>query len=76
MTGTRSRALGAMASFGQLPSSRTAKKMSDVRKPDFGHAGQIAPRVAIVRSPHTEKLAFPPDPQRFPLEARLLLHEL
>jgi hypothetical protein len=37
--------------------------MSDVRKPDFGHAGPIAPRVAItnsLRSPHTEKLAFLP----------------
>ena len=53
--------------------------MRDVRKPDFGHAGQIELRVAIansLRSPHTEKLAFPPDPRRFLLEARLLLHEL
>jgi hypothetical protein len=35
--------------------------MSDARKPDFGHAGSIAPGVAItnsLRSPHTEKLAF------------------
>jgi hypothetical protein len=41
--------------------------MRDVRKPDFGHAGQIELRVAIansLRSPHTEKLAFPPDPRR------------
>jgi hypothetical protein len=33
--------------------------MSDVRKPDFGHAGQIAPRFAItnsLRSPHTMAL--------------------
>jgi hypothetical protein len=29
-----------------------------------------------LQSPHTEKLAFPPDPQRFLLEGRLLLHEL
>jgi hypothetical protein len=53
--------------------------MRDVRKPDFGHAGKIELRVAIansLRSPHTEKLAFSPDPQRFLLEARLLLHEL
>jgi hypothetical protein len=53
--------------------------MSDVRKPDFSYAGQILPHVAIansLQSPHTEKLAFPPGPQRFLLEARLLLHEL
>jgi hypothetical protein len=53
--------------------------MSDVRKPDFGHAGQIEPRVAIansLRSPHTEKLAFLPNPQRFLLEVRLLPQEL
>ncbi len=53
--------------------------MRDARKPDFGHAGTIELRIAItnsLRSPHTEKLAFPPDPHRFLLEARLLLHEL
>ncbi|MGO8846306.1 MAG: hypothetical protein ACLQFI_13390 [Methylocella sp.] len=53
--------------------------MSDVRKSDFGHVGQIEARIAIansLQSPHTEKLAFPPDPQRFLLEGRLLLHEL
>src|SRR5208283_665608 len=39
--------------------------MSDVRKPDFGYAGQILPHVAIansLQSPHTEKLAFLPNP--------------
>jgi hypothetical protein len=53
--------------------------MSDVEKSDFGHAGQIAPRVAItisLRLPHTEKSTFPPNPQRFLLEARLLPQEL
>jgi hypothetical protein len=37
--------------------------MSEVKKPDFGHAGQIAPRAAItnsLRSPHKGKLAFLP----------------
>jgi hypothetical protein len=40
----------------------------DARKPDFGHAGQIAPRFATtnsLRSPHTEKLAFLPNPLAF-----------
>jgi hypothetical protein len=53
--------------------------MRDVGKSDFGHAGQIAPRVAIANSlrlPHTEKSAFLPIPQRFLLEARLLPQEL
>jgi hypothetical protein len=53
--------------------------MSHVRKPDFGHAGQRAPSVAIANSllsPHKEKLAFPPNPQRFLLEACLLPQEL
>jgi hypothetical protein len=53
--------------------------MSDVRKPDFGHAGPIAPRVAItnsLRSPHKEKLAFLPNPKRFLLKAHLLPQEL
>ncbi|MGC2221410.1 MAG: hypothetical protein WA624_03080 [Methylocella sp.] len=39
--------------------------MSDVRKSDFGLAGQIEPRVAIANSLrllHTEKLAFLPKP--------------
>jgi hypothetical protein len=39
--------------------------MSDVRKPDFDHAGPIAPHVAItnsLRASHTEKLAFLPAP--------------
>jgi hypothetical protein len=39
--------------------------MSDVRKPDFGYAGQIMPHVAIanlLQSSHTEKLAFLPNP--------------
>jgi hypothetical protein len=39
--------------------------MRDVRKSEFGHAGQIAPRVAIANSlgpPHTEKSAFLPKP--------------
>jgi hypothetical protein len=46
--------------------------MSDVRKSDFGLAGQIEPRVAIansLRMLHTEKLAFLPNPWRFLLEA-------
>jgi hypothetical protein len=53
--------------------------MSDVRKSDFGLAGQIEPRVAIANSLrllHTEKLAFLPNPWRFLLEARLLPQEL
>jgi len=46
--------------------------MGDVRKSDFGLAGQIEPRVAIansLRMLHTEKLAFLPNPWRFLLEA-------
>jgi hypothetical protein len=53
--------------------------MSGVRKPDFGHTGQIDLRIAIadsLRSPHREKLAFLPNPYRFLLEARLLPQEL
>ena len=49
--------------------NRTAKRISafhrDVRKSDFGLAGQIEPRVAIANSLrllHTEKLAFLPNP--------------
>jgi hypothetical protein len=39
--------------------------MSDVRKSDFGLAGQIEPRVAIANSLrllHKEKFAFLPNP--------------
>jgi hypothetical protein len=42
--------------------------MRDVRKSEFGHAGQIAPRVAIansLRPPHTKKSAFLPNPSAF-----------
>jgi hypothetical protein len=49
--------------------------MSEVRKTDFDHAGHLAPRVAITNSlrwPHTEKLAFKPDPWRFLLKVLLL----
>jgi hypothetical protein len=41
------------------------RKMRDVRKSEFGHAGRIAPRVAIANSlgpPRTEKSAFLPKP--------------
>ena len=44
---------------------KKTQKMSEVRKTDFDHAGHLAPRVAITNSlrwPHTEKLAFQPEP--------------
>jgi hypothetical protein len=53
--------------------------MSDVKKSDFGHVGQIEARIAIansLRSPHAEKLAFFLDPQHSLLEGRQPLQEL
>jgi hypothetical protein len=53
--------------------------MSDIVKPDFGLAGQMGPRVAITNwlcSPHIDKSAFLPDPQRFLLKVRQLPQEL